>query len=244
MCLGRQLAVVLGIRDERGDSIDHSISIVGGDVFSENIRRWHLECLAWLGSLNGLIPRDVNNILLFYGGNPFIQEGCLRMQLFAVILSFFHVNGAPMDLRRRFWCLLLTRPCMGENLLLDDRHSYRSLFLIFDQVPSLFLLKMGGLYRVSESVDEVVIGCDAWKAFRWGAFNVWACRGFYDSGRGGARRLIEPFFTFVTLDLAIIDWRATGLFTPDVEVKDALDFYPGLSSCDEESVERPQLFFE
>jgi len=207
------------------------IAHFGRRHFIEKIVGFRTACTLWLSGKNGKIPYPMAKLLFHAEWDHYYNQDVagLRVGFFIGVLLFFSTNDAPITLRRHFWTLLLERPVFDANRCAGAGHPYCSLWRAIMQLPTQALVELGCFYHMGsgDMLHEVNSKIEA--------YNIWGCRGFYDEGVGGNRRLVGTELYLSDEDHNPRDWDTYGMLSPET-VSEGPDAYPENNPVDEEAL--------
>jgi len=160
----------------------------------------------WLASLKGGIPLPVYSTLMNSEWEDFsIPSHGLRLGVFMIILYFFEVNQAPVELRRQFWCWIMPRPLFNDGSMADPSHPYIQVFFDMCKLDPFLMFSCGAFHDVNGSRQM------AYNGTVWRAYNIWGCNGF---GLPIPQiRHVDTVFRLIDGNGNILSWR--GRLAPE-----------------------------
>lgn len=188
MCLVKSSSLVsLGVQFDDNFTRWGGMHFTGRRHFVAGLPSFRFICSSWLSSFDKGVPRPIVYLFLESEWETFLNPPHgIRLGVLAIALLFFHVNDAPLPLRRAFWSLFLTRPVFDANGCVGVGHPYVDLFNKLSAVEFESLSEYGAFYCIRDGGSA-----GNYRDVDFEVYNIWGCRGVYDEGLGGPRRLVS-----------------------------------------------------
>lgn len=135
--------------------------------FSRFITNFRWLCNDWMLRLErNAIPRKIYTFIFLSTYNTYWSDISGRIFFcvdpFTSVLAFLVGNGAPIGLRRLFWCLFFQPPEFDENGSLEAGHPFLVLSNAIGNVPAQTLLDNGAFVSVLEFNLKNYLGVIPW----------------------------------------------------------------------------------